>query len=63
MAGMKVAILGSGGVGGYYGALLASCGNDVTFIARGAHLAAMREHGLQVPVSYTHLTLPTIYPV
>ena len=48
MAGMRIAILGSGGVGGYYGALLAHSGNDVTFIARGAHLAAMRERGLEV---------------
>jgi 2-dehydropantoate 2-reductase len=48
MANMRIAILGSGGVGGYYGALLASSGNDVTFIARGAHLAALRERGLQV---------------
>ncbi len=45
---MKVAILGAGGVGGYYGGLLARSGNDVTFIARGAHLAAIREHGLRV---------------
>jgi len=45
---MRIAILGSGGVGGYYGALLAAGGNDVTFIARGAHLAALRERGLQI---------------
>jgi len=45
---MKFAILGSGGVGGYYGARLARAGHDVTFIARGAHLQAIREHGLQV---------------
>ena len=39
---MKIAILGAGGVGGYFGARLAAHGNDVTFIARGAHAAAMR---------------------
>ncbi|MFC0401972.1 ketopantoate reductase family protein [Paraburkholderia rhizosphaerae] len=45
---MKVAVLGSGGVGGYFGARLAAAGNDVTFIARGRHLAAIREDGLRV---------------
>ena len=45
---MKFAILGSGAVGGYYGAKLARAGHDVTFIARGAHLAAIRERGLEI---------------
>jgi 2-dehydropantoate 2-reductase len=45
---MKFAIMGTGGVGGYYGALLARAGQDVTFIARGAHLAAIRATGLQI---------------
>jgi 2-dehydropantoate 2-reductase len=45
---MKFAILGSGAVGGYYGARLAHAGHDVTFIARGAHLAAIRERGMQI---------------
>ena len=45
---MKIAMMGTGGVGGYYGALLARTGQDVTFIARGAHLAAIRDKGLQV---------------
>ena len=45
---MKFAILGSGAVGGYYGARLARAGHEVTFIARGAHLAAIRERGLQI---------------
>lgn len=45
---MKIAILGSGAVGGYYGARLALAGHDVTFIARGAHLAAIRARGLEV---------------
>lgn len=45
---MKIAMMGSGGVGGFFGGRLAKAGCDVTFIARGAHLAAMREHGLQL---------------
>jgi 2-dehydropantoate 2-reductase len=45
---MRVAILGSGAVGGYFGAKLAQTGQDVTFIARGAHLEAIRANGLQV---------------
>jgi 2-dehydropantoate 2-reductase len=45
---MKFAILGSGAVGGYYGAKLATGGHDVTFIARGAHLQAIRDKGLEV---------------
>lgn len=45
---MRFAILGSGAVGGYFGARLAQSGQDVTFIARGAHLEAIRRHGLQV---------------
>ncbi|MEO6213122.1 MAG: 2-dehydropantoate 2-reductase [Vicinamibacterales bacterium] len=45
---MKIAVLGSGAVGGYYGARLAHAGHEVTFIARGAHLAAIRERGLAI---------------
>jgi len=45
---MRFAILGSGAVGGYYGAKLARAGHDVTFIARGAHLSAIRERGLLI---------------
>ena len=45
---MRFAILGSGAVGGYYGAKLARAGHPVTFIARGAHLAAIRERGLVI---------------
>lgn len=45
---MRIAIVGSGGLGGYYGGLLARTGHEVTFIAMGAHLAALREKGLQV---------------
>jgi 2-dehydropantoate 2-reductase len=45
---MRFAILGSGAVGGYFGAKLANAGQDVTFIARGAHLEAIRNKGLEV---------------
>jgi 2-dehydropantoate 2-reductase len=45
---MRIAIIGAGGVGGYFGARLAAAGEEVTFIARGAHLEAMRRDGLKV---------------
>ena len=45
---MKFAIMGSGGVGGYFGGRLAAAGEDVHFVARGAHLAAMRTDGLRI---------------
>jgi 2-dehydropantoate 2-reductase len=57
---LKIAIYGAGGLGGFYGARLACAGNDVAFIARGAHLAAMRERGLRVssPLGDMHLPEP-----
>jgi len=45
---MKIAVMGTGAMGGYVGARLATGGAEVSFIARGAHLAAIREHGLKV---------------
>jgi 2-dehydropantoate 2-reductase len=45
---MRIAVVGTGGIGGPYGASLAAAGADVTFVARGAHLAAIRENGLRV---------------
>ena len=45
---MKFAIFGTGGVGGYFGGRLAEAGHDVTFVARGAHLEAIRTNGLTV---------------
>lgn len=45
---MKVAVVGSGAVGGYYGAMLARAGHDVVFIARGSHLEAIKARGLRV---------------
>jgi 2-polyprenyl-6-methoxyphenol hydroxylase-like FAD-dependent oxidoreductase len=44
--GMKVCIYGAGAIGGYLGVQLARAGADVSLVARGAHLAAMRENGL-----------------
>ena len=57
---MRIAVVGAGGVGGGFGAALAKAGADVTFIARGAHLAAMKSAGLKVqgPRGDTHL-VPT----
>jgi 2-dehydropantoate 2-reductase len=45
---MRIAVIGTGGIGGPYGASLAKAGADVTFVARGAHLAEMRENGLRI---------------
>jgi 2-dehydropantoate 2-reductase len=57
---MRIAVVGAGGVGGGFGAALAKAGADVTFLARGAHLAAMKSVGLKVtgPRGDTHL-VPT----
>ncbi|HSE94204.1 MAG TPA: 2-dehydropantoate 2-reductase [Methylomirabilota bacterium] len=48
MSTLKVVVMGSGGVGGYFGAKLARAGHAVTFVARGAHLDAIRRRGLTV---------------
>ena len=45
---MKIAVMGTGGVGGYFGGLLARAGHEVTFVARGPHLQAIRRNGLRV---------------
>ena len=45
---MKIAVVGAGGIGGYYGALLHQAGHEITFLARGSHLAAIREGGLRL---------------
>ena len=57
---MRIAIMGSGGVGGYFGARLVQGGADVHFIARGAHLAAMREHGLAIEGGPQPIHLPKV---
>lgn len=45
---MRIAVFGAGAVGGYYGIRLAQAGHDVSLVARGAHLAAIRAHGLRL---------------
>jgi 2-dehydropantoate 2-reductase len=57
---MKIAMMGSGGVGGLIGARLAHAGCDVSFVARGAHLAAMREHGLKLESQVENVHLPKV---
>jgi 2-dehydropantoate 2-reductase len=57
---VKIAIFGSGGVGGYFGGRLAAAGEDVTFLARGAHLKAMQEEGLHIASPNGDLHLPKV---
>ncbi len=59
---MRILVMGTGGIGGYFGGQLARAGNDVTFVARGAQLAALRERGLNVqselaPVQLTRINV------
>jgi|SRR5579871_3781639 len=57
---MRLAVVGAGGVGGYFGARLAAAGADVHFLARGAHLAAMRARGLRIESPKGDLHLPRV---
>jgi len=57
---MRIAVFGTGGVGGYFGGLLAHGGHEVHFIARGEHLAAMQAHGLKVKSVNGSFELPTM---
>jgi 2-dehydropantoate 2-reductase len=57
---MKIAILGAGGVGGYYGGLLARGGHEVVMLARGAHLDALRSRGMEVRTPEDTFTAPVI---
>ena len=59
---MKIAIIGAGGVGGYFGGRLAEAGHEVAFVARGAHKAAMKARGLTVhsPLGDIHLAAPDV---
>jgi len=57
---MRIAIVGSGGVGGYFGGRLAAAGTDVTFLARGAHLEALRTRGLQIQSAKGDVHLPRV---
>ena len=54
---MRIAVMGAGGVGGYFGARLAHAGHDVAFVARGRHLLAMKERGLSVKSALGDLRL------
>jgi 2-dehydropantoate 2-reductase len=55
---MKIAVMAAGGVGGYFGARMAAAGHDVTFIARGRHLEAIRSQGLRVESPLGNIHLP-----
>ena len=55
---MKFAVVGSGGVGAYFGGRLAQAGHDVTFVARGAHLTAIRAQGLRVESTEGDFSIP-----
>jgi len=57
---MRIAIMGAGGVGSYFGARLAASGEDVTFIARGLHLATIRERGMSVKSPHGEFRLETV---
>ncbi len=57
---MRIIIMGTGGVGGYFGARLAQGGADVGFVARGEQLAALQEHGLQVESKLGDIHLPQV---
>jgi 2-dehydropantoate 2-reductase len=57
---MRIAIVGAGGIGCIYGAALAKAGADVTFIARGAHLAAMQTNGLKIEGDRGETYLPKV---
>jgi 2-dehydropantoate 2-reductase len=57
---MRLAIVGAGGVGGYFGGRLAAAGVDVSFVARGKHLEALRANGLRIESPFGHLHLPRV---
>jgi 2-dehydropantoate 2-reductase len=57
---MKIAIIGTGGVGGYFGGKLAKAGYDVTFLARGEHLSAIQHKGLTVKSILGDFTIDTV---
>jgi 2-dehydropantoate 2-reductase len=56
---MRIAFIGAGGIGGYFGARLIAAGEDVAFVARGAHAQAMRERGLHVRSPSGNFTVAT----
>lgn len=59
---MKIAIMGAGGVGGYFGGLIARAGMDVIFIARGPHKEAINRDGLTVESGLKGLARPNYMP-
>jgi len=56
---MRIAVMAAGAVGGYYGARMAAAGHDVFFIARGAHLDAIKKNGLKIESVHGDVHLPT----
>jgi 2-dehydropantoate 2-reductase len=58
---MRIAVIGAGGVGGYFGARLQAAGADISFVARGAHLAALQSSGLRLESPNGHLHLPQVH--
>lgn len=63
MEAMRIVVMGAGGVGGYFGGLLAKGGQDVTFVARGAHLAALQRDGLTVESAATPFSVQPVKAV
>ena len=60
---MKIAVMGGGAIGGYFGGRMPQAGFDVSFIARGTHLATIRENGLKVLSPKRDFTIhPELYP-
>jgi 2-dehydropantoate 2-reductase len=57
---MRIAVVGAGGIGAIYGASLAKAGADVVFVARGAHLRAMRDNGLRIEGDRGETYLPSV---
>ncbi|WP_446666856.1 ketopantoate reductase family protein [Flexivirga sp. B27] len=57
---MRIAVIGAGGVGGYFGAQLAAAGHEVIFVARGRQLAALRQDGLTVLSEHRPVRLPSV---
>jgi 2-dehydropantoate 2-reductase len=57
---MRILVMGAGGVGGYFGAQFARAGHEVAFVARGAHLAALRERGLMLESELAPVHLPRV---
>jgi 2-dehydropantoate 2-reductase len=57
---MRIVVFGAGGVGGYFGGRLAASGADVTFVARGAQLDAMRQRGLRIESPLGSVQLPRV---